>query len=311
MDMGGNWTRAALVSENGEMLWKERVPTSADDGREEIIGRALALLERGTSHAGARKIAGLGLALAGPVDPDTGLLYAPPNLIALDGVSFKALWEKRFGVPIYVGNDATLAALGEYRYGMGMGARVLFYITLSTGIGGGIVIDGQPMAGAYGMAGEVGHMTIDRRGPRCKCGNVGCLEAIASGTAIAETAKSLVLAGESPNLKDMVSGDLGRISSELVFDAARAGDVGAKDLLDDVAQAVGAGLVNILHLLNPDVIVVGGGVSQNWDYLWPVVDSYIQSHTMVHIKKLGFKVEVTTFGDDVGLMGAAALVWNS
>ena len=309
--MGGNWTRAALVSENGEMLWKERVPTSADDGREEIIGRALALLERGTFHAGARKIAGLGLALAGPVDPDTGLLYAPPNLIALDGVSFKALWEKKFGVPIYVGNDATLAALGEYRYGMGMGARVLFYITLSTGIGGGIVIDGQPMAGAYGMAGEVGHMTIDRRGPRCKCGNVGCLEAIASGTAIAETAKSLVLAGESPNLKDMVSGDLGRISSELVFDAARVGDVGAKDLLDDVAQAVGAGLVNILHLLNPDVIVVGGGVSQNWDYLWPVVDSYIQSHTMVHIKKLGFKVEVTTFGDDVGLMGAAALVWNS
>ena len=114
------------------------------------------------------------MALAGPVDPKTGIMYSPPNLPMLDGVSFKSLLHGKVNTPIFVGNDATLAALGEYHYGAGAGAHTLVYLTVSTGIGGGIVVNGQPIWGAHGMAGELGHMTIDRHGAGCKCGHVGC-----------------------------------------------------------------------------------------------------------------------------------------
>ena len=310
MDLGGTWIRAALVTQAGNIIWQERTPTNPGDAKEAIVGRINDAISRGLSAAQDNTLAGVGLALAGPVDPRTGILYAPPNLLQLDGVSFKNIWQERGKWPVFTGNDATVAALGEYTYGSGVGSRTLIYITLSTGIGGGIVVDGRPMDGAYGMAGEIGHMCIDRNGPLCKCGHRGCLESYASGTAIGETAQRLVKARTDSMLVNMVSGDLSKISAQHVFQAARAGDVVSQELLDDVSQALGVGLVNILHLFNPDIIVIGGGVSQSWDCLWPTVDRYIQTNAMAHIRKMGFQVVVTSLGDDIGLLGAAAMVWS-
>ena len=311
MDLGGNWLRVSLATRGGDLLWKERVPTNAEEGAAAVIARVEELLRRGTSQAGDRKLAGIGIGVASPVDPETGTMYNPPNLPELDGVSFKSLWRKVVDPPVLVGNDATLAALGEYRYGAGVGAHTLVYMTISTGIGGGAVVQGRPLTGAHGMAAELGHMTIDRNGPRCTCGNVGCLESIASGTAIANKARGLVGGAVGSIMGDMVSGDLDRISAETVFEAASRGDPLARDVLDDAARGLGAGMVNVLHTFNPDVIVVGGGVSRNWDSLSPAVGAYIEAHAMSHIRKRGFKLLVSPLGDDIGLLGAAALVWGA
>ena len=310
MDLGGNWIRVALATQNGDILWSVREPTHAQDEGQEIVARADHLLDQAISQATDRGVAGMGMALASPVDPETGIMYSPPNIPGLDGVSFKALWENRVQWPVLVGNDATLAALGEYRYGAGVGARTLVYITISTGIGGGIVIDGSPLMGANGMAGELGHMSINLEAPDCKCGHAGCLEEFASGTAIANAARQRAEERGSTVLSNMVSGDLGRISAETVFAAAARGDSVAVEVLSEAARALGAGLVNILHIFNPDVIAIGGGVSRNWDYLRPEVDSYIKAHAMSHVRNLGFKLVVSPLGDDIGLLGAAALVWQ-
>ena len=189
MDLGGTQMRVAVADWAGAILWREAEPTRAQESQAKVIARMEAILGRGIAQVGGRTLAGIGIGLAGPVDPATGIMYDPPNIRCLDGVSFKALWEKRFRWPVLVGNDATLAALGEYRYGAGAGAHTLVYMTVSTGIGGGVVVEGQPLMGAYGMAGELGHMCVDLNGPPCQCGGSGCLERIASGTAIAETAR--------------------------------------------------------------------------------------------------------------------------
>ena len=310
MDMGGNWMRVALVTPEGEVLWRERRRTKGQEPSPKVIARAEELLRRGMAQVGEGKLAGVGMGLAGPVDPETGIMYDPPNIPSLDGVSLKKIWDAKVDCPVLVGNDATLAALGEYRYGSGMGARTLVYMTISTGIGGGVVVDGRPLMGAYGMAGELGHMTIDRNGPSCRCGKAGCLEALASGTAIAESARGRLEKGKPSLILDIVSGASSRISSETVFEAATRGDLVARDILDDVARALGAGLVNVLHIFNPDVIVIGGGVSNHWEYLEPMVRSYIDAHAMSHVRRLGFRLSVSSLGDDIGLLGAAALVWS-
>ena len=312
MDVGGNWIRAALVTPGGDIIWRDRMPTMAQEDGQAVIGRIESMLDAAISHVGDREVAGIGLGLAGPIDPETGIMYSPPNIPGLDGVSFKSLWKNKVKWPVLVGNDATLAALGEYRYGAGVGAHTLIYLTVSTGIGGGIVVNGRPLMGVHGMAGELGHMCIDRHGPLCKCGSTaGCLESLASGTAIADTARRRLSEGGGSMLKDMVSGDLVSISAETVFEAAAQGDPLSRQILEDVAHSLGAGLVNILHIFDPDVIVIGGGVSRNWDYLQPSVQTYIEDHTMSHIQKMGFRLEVSSFGDDIGLLGAAALVWQS
>ena len=251
MDVGGSWTRAGLATRKGELVWRDRVRTESDEGRTAVIARMEELVDVAISQAGRRTVGGIGIGVAGPVDPDTGMIYNPPNNPGLDGVSFKSLWGDRMKWPVLVANDATLAALGEYRYGVGAGARTLVYLTVSTGIGGGVVVDGRPLMGAHGMAGELGHMSIDRRGARCNCGNVGCLESFASGTAIANAARRLAAERGNSMVREMVSGELDRVSAEMVFAAAAGGDGLASEVLEDAARALGAGLVNVLHIFDP------------------------------------------------------------
>ena len=310
MDMGGTWIRVALATRDGELIWKDRTPTNAGGGADAIIRSAEQLLRQAVQEAGSRSISGIGAGMAGPVDPHTGIMHSPPNLRALDGISPKSVLADRLKRSILVGNDATLAALGEYTYGQGAGARTLVYMTISTGIGGGMVIDGSPLMGAHGMAGELGHMVVDPNGPSCSCGGSGCLEALASGTAIAERARGLIQNGGTSSISRMASGDTEGITAAMVFAAAEAGDSLARCVLDDAARALGVGLVNILHIFDPDVIVLGGGVSGNWEYLRPAVQSYIESHAMPHVFRAGYRLLVSGLGDDIGLLGAAALVWR-
>ena len=324
MDWGGTWARASVIDRQGQLLWSSRRGNTSDPARESVIQNATELLREGIDWARDKSIAGIGVAVAGPVDAETGTLYDPPNLPTLNGVSLKARWEPELGYPVYVGNDATLAALGEFHFGAGRPAGdlgnppvTLVYVTVSTGIGGGVVYRGQPFLGAHGLAGEVGHQVIDTgpQAPACLCGNSGCLEALASGTAIARIARDRLMqegrASFPVESRDPVLLTAASLTSETVFQAAAQGDSLAISILDDAVSALSVGLVNLLHLYNPDLIVLGGGVTNGLVEL-DLVDQ-LRARMLARAMSRRHRdvtLVTSTLGDAVGMVGAASLVWQ-
>jgi glucokinase len=319
MDWGGTWARVAVMDRAGESLWQSRVANPLDHSQAVFLESSYRLLKEAIGWCSDRAIAGVGIAVAGPVDAETGTLHDPPNLPALDGVSLKDRWEPLVGYPVWVGNDANLAALGEFRYGAGKDAtshgtpaRTLVYVTVSTGIGGGVVNRGQVFLGAGGLSAEIGHMTIDRSAsaPKCQCGNRGCLESLASGTAIARIARD-GLARSGPPTSAWSAKDIESITSESVFHAAVQGDSLAKEICESVVQSLSVGLTNAVHLFNPDLLVLGGGVTVGLTELGllPRLQSLIQQRAMSKGHQ-DFRLVPSRLGDGVGMAGAAAMVWN-
>ena len=319
MDWGGTWARASVINRQGEVLWNCRMANAPGASKEQLIEDTEKLLRQAIHWCGNRSIAGLGVAIAGPVEAETGTLYGSPNLRALNGVSLKALWEPALGFPVLVGNDANLAALGEFHYGAGLEAReqgnpprTLLYVTISTGIGGGLVDRGQMFLGASGVAVEVGHMTIDfsSTAPRCQCGNTGCLESLASGTAIAQTARAR-LASQEIQASSLAALNAEAINSEAVFQEAGRGDVLALSILGDVVLALSVGLANLLHLYNPDLIVLGGGVTGGLTELGllPRINALMLRRAMSDRHK-EYRLVASKLGDSVGMIGAAGLFWE-
>ena len=319
MDWGGTWTRAAAIARDGKIWWQSRVASPQKASQARLLKSAEGLLREAIEWCAGRPVAGVGIAAAGPVDAATGTLHDPPNLPELDGISLKALWEPMFGHPVWIGNDANLAALGEFHCGAGQEpaadgtpTQTLVYLTVSTGIGGGVVDRGKMFLGANGLAAEIGHMAIDLSGeaPRCQCGNRGCLESLASGTAIALAARTrLAEPGSAGSV--LATGDLESIDSQGVFRAASQGDGLAKDILEKMVQALSAGLANTLHLYNPDLLVLGGGVTAGLTELelLPRIHSLIEQRAMSERHK-DFRLVASRLGDSVGLVGAATLVWQ-
>ena len=322
MDWGGTWTRTAVVNRNGEILWQSRQPNPQGGTKEEYLTNAEGLLATAIEEAGrlaGGSVAGIGAAVAGPVEPVTGTFFQPPNLMVLDGVSFKALWEKAFDLPVWVGNDANLAAFGEYYFGAGKESadngrpvKTLFYVTVSTGVGGGVVDKGSVFLGANGLSAEIGHTLVDTTDAAlvCQCGGKGCLEAMASGTAIERIAKQRLAAGGYPN-SALAALESDRVNSEAVFDAAGQKDPLAVAILDGVMSALAIGLTNVVHLFNPDMIVLGGGVTVGLVKLdlLSQIHQRIRDRAMSELHK-DFQLTSSRLGDSVGLIGAAALVWD-
>ena len=324
MDWGGTWSRVMVADRQGEILWQSRLPNLPGGTREQLIGDSEGLIRQAVEWCGDRAVAGLGVAAAGPVDAASGTLQDPPNLPALNGVSLKSLWEPTLGYPVYVGNDANLAALGEFQYGAGLEARrrrntsrTLVYVTVSTGIGGGVIDAGRMFMGAQGLAAEVGHMVIDRSadGPDCKCGGAGCLEALASGTAIARIARRRVTESgpdSSVGSSVLAAGAVDQITAETVFDAAGQGDALAQSIVEDAVQALAVGFTNLLHLYNPDLLVMGGGVTSGLVHLGllPRINSLMLERAMSEGHK-NFRLVPSRLGDTAGMLGAASLVWEN
>ena len=319
VDWGGTWFRASVIDRQGEILWQNRLGNVPGGSREQLLGDAEGVLHQAMDWCQGHSISGVGIAAAGPVDEATGTLHDPPNLPSLNGLSLKDLWEPALGYPVFVGNDATLAALGEFYYGAGLEAtrqgnppHTLVYVTVSTGIGGGVVDQGRMFLGAHGLAGEVGHMAIDWRSdaPGCTCGSSGCLEALASGHAIARIARSRLAAGgwDSSSLNDLSPE---AITSELVFGAAGHGDPLCQGIVEDVVTALSVGLTNVLHVYNPDLVVLGGGVTRGLTDLGliPRINSLMLSRSMSQ-RHRDVSLAASLLGDSVGMVGAASLVWS-
>ena len=319
MDWGGTWARAAVIDRQGIILWQDRVANRRGAAQDELVAAAGQVLLAARDWAGFRPIAGAGIALAGSIDAASNMLLFSPNLPALNGVSLPALWEPMLDAPVWVGNDANLAALGEYYYGAGRPAppadtpsRTLVFITFSTGVGAGVVDRGAVFTGAQGAAGEVGHMTIDLRAdaPPCACGNSGCLEALASGTAIGRAAQARLDDATPGSPLHQAHEANATLDGAAVFAAAAQGDPVAREVIEAAVGAIVVGLGNVLNIFNPDVVVMGGGVTQGLLDLGLL--GHIEDATRRRAMSSGhraFRLAPATFGDSQGMVGAASLVW--
>ncbi|MCL5962511.1 MAG: ROK family protein [Chloroflexi bacterium] len=306
IDLGGTSLRVATVDFNGKLIKRASTPTHAEEGVGAVIDRIVDRVIETVGQDDLRRAAAVAMGVPGPYEPRSGVVVSPPNLPGWDHVPIRDIMKSRLGVRVFVGNDANVAALGEHRFGAGRGVDNMIYITISTGVGGGIIADGKLFLGSEGGAGEVGHMTIDMNGPLCSCGNVGCLEAIASGTAIARMAKARIRDGATSSLRDAVEGNIEEITAELVVREARAGDILSNELIRHAAIALGVGVVNLAHLFDPSLIVIGGGVSNAGPLLFQPVDEIVDQRTM-RIVREHLRVVPAALGGDTGLIGAAAL----
>jgi glucokinase len=306
IDLGGTRFRVAVATADGLFEWKASQLTRTERGLQAVLDEMYATVDEALGSVGGRgSVKGIGIAAPGPLNPWTGVIYNPPNMPGWDGVPLKRLFEDRYGIPVQVGNDANLAAVGEHRYGAGKGCQHLVYITVSTGIGGGVIIDDRLLLGSRGFAGEVGHMTIDMRGERCACGNVGCLEWLASGTAIGRQARRMVEAGVETALSGLKPE---KITAQRVTQMAYRGDKASIQLLREAGIAMGVGVVNLAHLFNPQRVILGGGVSLNAGPLWwDALRDTVMSRTMPSCRQ-GLEIVPAGLGDDAGLLGCVALV---
>jgi glucokinase len=272
LDVGGTSMTAGVFREDGGApLTLRKRGTPVEGGPPGVVEAAAGIVEAVREVAIAqgvepRRIVGLGAGLPGAVDPSRGVVHQAPNLRWRD-VPIRDLLLDRLGVPVVVDNDANCAALGEWWEGAGRGSRFLIAITLGTGIGGGILDDGRVLRGAMGAAGEVGHLSINVEGRRCPCGNLGCLEAYGSGPSIAARAREGLTDEVESSLRGLAEGRPDRITAALVTEAAREGDAYALGILTETGRLLGSGVASLVNVLNPDRVVLTGGVASAGDLL--------------------------------------------
>ena len=305
--MGGTKVRAVLADGTGKLLARTDRPTQADKGLDAVIDNIVAVINKVMSKSTPGEVLAIGIGAPGPLNPRIGVVFSPPNLPGWTDVPLRDLIEAKLGLPVYLGNDANLAALGEYTFGAGKDYRYLVYITVSTGIGGGIIEDGNIIHGSRGAAGEIGHMTIKLDGPVCNCGNIGCFEALASGTAIRKRALALLATNRPTLLRELANHKLDSVNAVMVEKAAKLGDEAALELLHETAVYLGVGITNILHLFNPEIVVIGGGVSQVGDLIFEPLRAEVNRRAMPAFRE-NVPIVPTDLGDDVGLYGTVALV---
>ena len=268
VDLGGTNVVAGAMPEDGSReIAMRSEPTRADQGAEAVVDRIARMIDTviaetiAETSAKREDFAGVGIGSPGPLDRERGIVIVTPNL-GWRNFPLRDEISKRVGLPASLDNDANCATLGEWWCGAAKGARHVIGITIGTGIGGGLILDGRLFHGASDVAGEIGHATIDSTGRRCKCGNYGCLEAYASGPAIAERAREALAGGEPSILPKLVNDDLNKITAQLVYDAAKKDDDVARQVVRETANFLGAGVANLLNIFNPDVVVIAGGVTQ-------------------------------------------------
>ncbi|MBV9880142.1 MAG: ROK family protein [Gemmatirosa sp.] len=282
VDLGGTNIVVGVMPEDGsrEIAMRSQ-PTRADLGSEVVVDRICQMVEdaitvtRAETGASREDFLGVGIGAPGPLDRKRGVVVVAPNLGWRD-LPLRDLVQDRVHLPATLDNDANCATLGEWWTGAARGASNVVGITIGTGIGGGLILDGRLYHGASDMAGEIGHTTIDSNGRRCKCGNYGCLEAYTSGPAIAERAREALAIGEASMLLDLVQGRPERITAQTVYDASERGDAMAREVVRDTARFLGAGIANLLNVFNPDVVVVAGGVTQAGNALFEPLNAEVR-----------------------------------
>jgi glucokinase len=300
LDIGGTKLAAGVVDGSGQVHSFHAGPSEPARGPENGLERLFELGRRALADAGV-EVAAVGIGCGGPLDAERGVLLSPPHLPGWRDVPVTTLAEQAFERPALLENDGTAAAAGEHRYGAGAGARNMVYLTISTGVGGGVVVDGRLYRGSTGNGSELGHITVDWHGRRCRgCGRRGCLEAYVSGTSIAERAREAGLHGSEPH---------GPTAAEVAA-GARAGEPVATSVWDETVAALASGMTSIVNVFEPDVVVVGGGVSKSGEQLLGPVRERVVADAMGGAGR-AVRIVESALGDRVGVVGAAAIVYES
>jgi glucokinase len=310
VDIGGTKVAAGLVDRNGEIKSQIRTPMVANRGAGEGLAAVVSAIDLLLSHHPKARtlIRGIGICAPGPLDPKTGVVINPPNVPCWRDFPLATEVEKVYRVPVKVENDANAAALAEARWGAGRGYRHIFYAGVGTGIGSGIVFDGKIYNGRTGAAAEGGHMSIAYDGPRCGCGKPGCIEILAAGPAIARRARAKLASapGSRSAILDLAKGNIDAVTSEMVGQAYAAGDPVARQVLQETVDLLSLWLSNIIDLLEPDVIILGGGVAAMLSPFFSDIADGIAKYCIIS-RCREIPLLKAHYGADAGIAGGAAL----
>lgn len=307
IDVGGTNVKIALVNDKGSIIYSNSIPTRAEMGYEYTINNmkeAIRDLLKETKTA-AKDIEGMGFGFPGQIDCKKGIVRLAPNIPGWVEVPIAEIMEKEFKIPTRVDNDVRCAALGELNFGAGVGCENLICITVGTGIGSGLIINGKLVRGASNAAGEIGHIKLDMNGgPLCGCGDRGCLEAFASGPSIVALAEEYIKGGKSTKYRELANPD---ITPYIVSEAAKQGDPVAKRIFTIVGKYIGVGLASVVNLLNPEKIIIGGGVAAAGDILMNPIKETLVKRAMP-IAGSTVQVVPAQLGNTAGVIGASLLI---
>lgn len=297
VDLGGTNLRAAAVSREGKILEKIAVDTNFEGGRDAVIGDIVNGVNQLKQHFAGARLAGVGIGVPGFIRLKEGFITNSNNLPYLENYPVRDAIEKKLGTPIILENDANAAALGEKWMGAGKEVDDLVLLTLGTGIGGGIIINGRVLHGMDGMAAELGHITIDSSGPPCGCGNYGCLEKLASATAVESLAMLLSLSAKP-------------MTSREVYELAMEGNEKARMIFTQMGRALGIGLANLINTFNFPLYLLSGGMLPAWNLFWPHLEEQVKLRSFTY-RNTKTAIKPATLGNQAGLIGAAYLPFQA
>jgi glucokinase len=306
IDIGGTNVKIAVVGGTGRIHARGLVETLPDEKPQKTFRQIRLACDSLVKQGKTVQVAGAGVGCAGLVDPARGRLLRSPNLPAWKNAALGRIARRALGVYTYVDNDANIAAYGEYRLGGNRRVRDLVFVTLGTGVGGGVVTGGRLLRGAANYAAELGHTTINFDGPRCRCGNRGCLEAYVGSYGLVRSARSRLETGRSRWLRRWVTEDNKRLSPQLLFEAARRRDGVATAVVREAGDRLGVGLAAMINVFNPERVVVGGGISGSFDLLRPHVEKAVRRCAFPESERLA-EIAVSDLGNDASVTGAALL----
>ncbi len=310
IDLGGTNVAFGLVDETGRLLKKESVPTMRDASAEElteaIAENTLAFIKK--CGIGEDSVESVGIGCPGACNDEKGILLLTVNL-PFRNTDIRGIFSRYTKIPVHIGNDANCAALGEALFGGGKGTKTSLTITLGTGVGGGIVIDGKLYTGFNGMAGEMGHMVIRKSGVRCGCGRRGCFETYASATAVIRETREALAKHPDSLISRLCDGDPSKIDAKTAFDAMRLGDKTGERIVKAYIKDLGEGIINYINIFQPEIILLGGGVSKEGEGLLKPLRRYVYrfSYGAAMFKKTRTRIEKAQLGNDAGIIGAAML----
>ena len=300
VDLGGTKINTAISNQLGEIIAEEVVPTEASKGAEQVIAKIINSIKKVSKNIEADHIKAIGIGSPGPIDAKKGLIVSPPNLPIRNFNVVEAI-KNEFGLPTFLDNDANAATLGEYIFGGGKGCENMVYITASTGVGGGAILNGKIYRGSTSNALEVGHTTVNPSGRACGCGNIGCVESMSSGIYIEKMAKDYLSSGVTTSLNNYES-----VTAKEVFKEAENGDEIANQILSETLSYLGIAVANCANIFDPDKIIIGGGVSNGGDIVFEKINEQMQARCLGPIRE-HCKVEKAQLGGKAGVIGAVAL----
>ncbi len=310
-DIGGTKALIGFVDRAGRIVARERYPVAHLREPGQIVAELAARLHALARREGLawERVAGLGYSTAGMMDVESGVIFSSPNQGNWRDVPFRSLLADALALPAWIEMDANAAAMGEAWKGAGAGAEHFIYIVVGTGIGAGILAGGRVHRGWRCTAGEIGHTTLDPDGPLCSCGNYGCLEGMAAGPAIARRAEGAIQQGRQTVISELAAGSA--VTAEMVADAARQGDRVACEVMSEAARYIGIGVANIITLLSPEAVALGGGVMRGaGDLLLEPIRREAERRCGVWVDIKSRRIELSRLWEDAGLLGAARLVWD-